>query len=282
MTIKGTFLSFTVLSTGHIQRYHRKFVKIQDYMATYSGIIKAISLVSIFMNYFYSQNQYYFRLINGFIIPEKQLSKKYDEKKKRFEKEFQIKTKKNLMGNLNNNSNIIRRSVQFNLHNSQISIDKTQLKKKRNSMNNYNLQLIINEEHNLIIKREHHERKVLNCLGYILPFYYYTETQKNKNELKFCFESINDNLNIVKVLIRLVRSERLLNVYLKNECQKNKKEKNETIKFDTLHALYSNRKNDIKKNKTLAFKVNSKFDSCNSSTIRFENESKINIKKYLG
>ncbi len=30
MTIKGTFLSFTVLSTGHIQRYHRKFVKIQD------------------------------------------------------------------------------------------------------------------------------------------------------------------------------------------------------------------------------------------------------------
>jgi hypothetical protein len=30
MTIKGTFLSFTILSTGHIQRYHRKFVKIQD------------------------------------------------------------------------------------------------------------------------------------------------------------------------------------------------------------------------------------------------------------
>ncbi len=79
-----------------------------------------------------------------------------------------------------------------------------------------------------------------------------------------------------------MRSERLLNVYLKNENKKNKKEKNETIKFDTLHALYSNRKNDIKKNKTLTFKVNSKFDSCNSSTIRFENESKINIKKYLG
>ena len=52
-------------------------------MATYSGIIKAIYLVSIFMNYFY--NQYYFRLINRFIISEKQLSKKYDERKKRFE-----------------------------------------------------------------------------------------------------------------------------------------------------------------------------------------------------
>ena len=52
-------------------------------MTTYSGIIKAIYLVSIFMNYFY--NQYYFRLINRFIISEKHLSKKYDEKKKRFE-----------------------------------------------------------------------------------------------------------------------------------------------------------------------------------------------------
>ncbi len=55
-------------------------------MATYSRIIKVISLVSIFMNYFYNQNQYYCRLINDlFIISEKQLSKKYDEKKKRFE-----------------------------------------------------------------------------------------------------------------------------------------------------------------------------------------------------
>ena len=53
-------------------------------MGTYNGIIKAIYLVSIFMNYFGIQNQYYFRLINGFIISEKQLSKKYDEKKKRF------------------------------------------------------------------------------------------------------------------------------------------------------------------------------------------------------
>jgi hypothetical protein len=52
-------------------------------MATYCGIINVISLVSLFINYFYNQNQYYCRLINDlFIISEKQLSKKYDEKKK--------------------------------------------------------------------------------------------------------------------------------------------------------------------------------------------------------
>ena len=37
-------------------------------MATYSGIIKAIYLVSIFMYYFYNQNQYYFRLINDLLF----------------------------------------------------------------------------------------------------------------------------------------------------------------------------------------------------------------------
>ena len=271
MTIKGTFLSFTVLSTGHIQRYHRKFVKIQDYMATYSGIIKAISLVSIFMNYFYSQNQYYFRLINGFIIPEKQLSKKYDEKKKKFEKEFQIKTKKNLMGNLNNNSNIIRRSVQFNLHNSQISIDKKQFKRKRNSMNNYNLQLLLNEENNMIIKRNTHERKILNCLGYILPFYLYANSQKNKNELHFCYHSINDNLNVVNVLIRLVRSERLLNTYLENENGTISHEKN----GDTLHFVFNNMKKTTvpKRPRNFAIKFNSNQISENSSTLRYEIES---------
>ena len=35
-------------------------------MTTYSGIIKAIYLVSIFMNYFYNQN--YFRLINDLLF----------------------------------------------------------------------------------------------------------------------------------------------------------------------------------------------------------------------
>ena len=278
-TIPGSFLYFTISFSGHTSTFIRTFNKIQDYTATLSGIIKIISLIAQFCNYFYSQNQYYFRLINGFMIPEHQISKKYENNEKNNKKEIKIDiNKKNKL-----TTNLTRRNSFQNHRNSTIGFfDIRKMKKKRNSMNNYDLQLIINEEHNLIIKREHHERKVLNCLGYILPFYYYTETQKNKNELKFCFESINDNLNIVKVLIRLVRSERLLSVYLKNENKKNKIEKNETIKFDRLHTLYSNRKTDMKKNKTLAFKVNSKFDSCNSSTIRFENESKINIKKYLG
>ena len=37
-------------------------------MSTYNGIIKAISLISIFMNHFYNQNQYYFRLINDLLF----------------------------------------------------------------------------------------------------------------------------------------------------------------------------------------------------------------------
>ena len=141
-------------------------------------------------------------------------------------------------------------------------------------MNNYNLKLLINEENNMIIKREIHQRKSLNCLGYILPFFYYAGTQKNKNELRSCFYSINDNLNIVKVLIRLVRSERLLNVYLDNENNKN--DKNNSNKFDTLHSIFQKlNKNNIKKTKTFGVKIHThdKIDenSNNSSTMKLEN-----------
>ena len=49
-------------------------------MTTYSGIIKAIYLVSIFMNYFY--NQYYFRLINDLLFLKNNYLKNMMKRKK--------------------------------------------------------------------------------------------------------------------------------------------------------------------------------------------------------
>ena len=269
-TVPGTFLSFTVASTGHNLLFIRTFSKVQDYMATLSGIIRIVTIIAQFVNYFYSQNQYYFRLINGFIIPENQISQRYEENKINCEKEFQIKSNRNIKL-----SNIIGRKSAKVFPTSSFFMRVK--KKRRKSMNNYNLKLLINEENNMIIKREIHQRKSLNCLGYILPFFYYAGTQKNKNELRSCFYSINDNLNIVKVLIRLVRSERLLNVYLDNENNKNdKNDKNNSNKFDTLHSIFQKlNKNNIKKTKTFGVKIHThdKIDenSNNSSTMKLEN-----------
>ena len=274
-TIKGCFLSFTALSTGHIIRYNRKYIKIQDYAATFSGIIKLISLIAIFCNYFYSQNQYYFRLINGFIIPEKQINDKYEEKKKKFEKEFQININSPNYNRLNLSS-VKRSSYQNKIYNPVINTNNTNDNKlKRNSMNNYNLQLLLNEENNMIIKRNSQERKNLNCLGYILPFYLYANSQKNKNELHYCYHAINDNLNVVKVLIRLVRSERLLNTYLENENGTNNfKGKH----IETFHFNFKNMKKSYiprkpKRYTNFGIKINSENISENSSTMKCEIES---------
>ena len=78
----------------------------------------------------------------------------------------------------------------------------------------------------------------------------------------------------MKVLIRLVRSERLLNVYLDNENNKNNK--NNSNKFDTLHSIFQKlNKNNIKKTKTFGVKIHThdKIDenSNNSSTMKLEN-----------
>ena len=51
-------------------------------MSTYNGIIKAISLVSIFINYFYNQNQYYFRLINDLLFLKNNYLKNMMKRKK--------------------------------------------------------------------------------------------------------------------------------------------------------------------------------------------------------
>ncbi len=274
-TIKGCFLSFSALSTGHIKRYNRKYIKIQDYAATFSGIIKLISLWAIFSNYFYSQNQYYFRLINGFIIPEKQINDKYEEKKKRFEKEFQTN-----INSPNHNklifTSIKRSSYQNQIHNPVININNINNSKlKRNSMNNYNLKLLLNDENNLIIKRNTLERKSLNCLGYILPFYLYANSQKNKNELDYCYHAINDNLNVVKVLIKLVRSERLLNTYLENENVNNniKEQHVETFHIDFKKMKKSCIPRKPKKYKNFGNKIQSDIFSDNSSTMKCEIES---------
>ena len=51
-------------------------------MATYCGIINVISLVSLFINYFYNQNQYYCRLINDLLFLKNNYLKNMMKRKK--------------------------------------------------------------------------------------------------------------------------------------------------------------------------------------------------------
>ena len=68
--ISRNFLGVTIATTGHTLIFIMKFNKIQDYIATFSGIIKAVTMLVFSVNYFHSQNNYYFSLIKGYVLPE--------------------------------------------------------------------------------------------------------------------------------------------------------------------------------------------------------------------
>ena len=66
-----SFLTLTVLNNGEITIYHRKYQKLQDYIATIGGIIKAITIFGSLINYYNGRNSYYFHIIKNFFITNK-------------------------------------------------------------------------------------------------------------------------------------------------------------------------------------------------------------------
>ena len=70
--IRISSVSFlTVLNNGEITIYHRKYQKLQDYIATIGGIIKAITIYGTLINYYNRRNYYFFHIIKNFFITNK-------------------------------------------------------------------------------------------------------------------------------------------------------------------------------------------------------------------
>ena len=70
-SVPGSFLTLTVLNNGEISIYHRKYQKLQDYIATIGGIIKAITIYGTLINYYNRRNYYFFHIIKNFFITNK-------------------------------------------------------------------------------------------------------------------------------------------------------------------------------------------------------------------
>lgn len=61
----GIFASVSFLTTGERLIYNRRYLKIQDYLASIGGLTKFIEICAGILNYFYSQNTYYLKLIKS-------------------------------------------------------------------------------------------------------------------------------------------------------------------------------------------------------------------------
>ena len=205
-----SFLTFSVIGSGKIFNYKRKYQKIQDYIATLSGIIKLISLVSICLNFSYSRNTYYYRLINGLFFSEycEYNSKKENLKKSKFYN-FHDRISFDLSNKINNKNDS---SIRMGLNN--------------NSFSKNNLSFKINQSNNTIKKIKYCKKKKINNLGYFLPFKIYVNTLKDKLDLLYYYEEINKRLDIVQVLQNLSQNEKFIKLYCENVNNKKYKKLN--------------------------------------------------------
>ena len=103
---KTYFSTLTVLNSINTSTYNKQYTKFQDYIAIIGGIVKIVTLFGTFLNYFNSQNTYYLKIINDFIIEDKEKSKK---KILRINSSIHQKSNK-----FHNNSNDISKNESYN------------------------------------------------------------------------------------------------------------------------------------------------------------------------
>ena len=273
--IERTFLGITILSNGYTMILTRKFTKIQDYIATISGIIKAVIMLVFSLNFFYSQNNYYFKLINGYVLPEQEVKLKFKKKynyKKNSHENLNVFLEQNNGNedNFNSNSERLRNKNKLN----HIISYNEQVLKRNSAITNFNL--IFRNQQNQLIKRLKNTNTKISFIGYIFPFIIYSKYKKNKDALLFCFERINQHLNIVNILKKLAYSDLLMKYSLELQSKSIDNVNNKVN--DNLHNIFNTIKkknlttinNKISKIEIPQIKIKDNDLSFSSSSSKFE------------
>lgn len=177
-TIPGTFTTVTVLSTGTNISYNRKFNKIQEYIATMGGMINCISTIGFLLNYFFSKNSYYLKLIEEFAQ----------------EKEIYVQKKK-LTKSINNTT-----TVSINNFVPGVSLPHATTSESTGSKNKKNKKSGKNSP-----KRQNSE---IHWYQMVLPL---TMTKQRSRSLQKKIETVNKSLNIFEVM-KCVMTNRILDL----------------------------------------------------------------------
>ena len=225
----GTFLTLFIGNSGEVSVYNRKNVKCQDYLATFCGIVKTLSIIFELFNYNFSKNSYYIKIIKDFLI-ENNLEQKNTKKNINFE----------IPSSLNNSDLIVMKktkmisssNLKYKLNEKEIIEQKFKLKIlpiKCMIRKKFDLEIIkkfikiINNRLNII--------EILNKLE-IIEMY----KRKNQNINSFLI----NNSNAFHSIYWKEKDERLTNA---NSSFNNKKINN----FMSFEELKSNRQNNITK-----------------------------------
>ena len=188
--IPNAFLSLTLLNSGNIGYYKRISLKIQDYLATIGGIIKAITFLCQCLNYFNASNSYYCKLIKDFLI-ENQIQKK--------------NIKINEITN-SKNYNIIDKSDGYIFKTPSVQYRTKSIKMSSQNFEFYNKSKSFIFE--TLKEKEIFEKKIRSNF---LPLLFSTKTSQDKKEMKWYIKNINKRLNVINVLNMLEQVEKIKN-----------------------------------------------------------------------
>ncbi len=182
--ISENFLSVSILNSGNINIYKKKYLKIQDYLATIGGIIKAINYICSSLNYFNSKNSYYSKLIRDFLI-ENQIKKKNHNHHK-------------------TNEILLDKSDNIFIKNSNAQIQLNQYSKNKSSLTYKNI------NYNNVIHKLRDKDIFSNKYKFkFLPFTLCIKSNSDRKEINWYIKIINKRLNIINVLNVLEQCDKL-------------------------------------------------------------------------
>ena len=186
----GNFLAFTILNSGKVMIYNRKYFKFQDYLATIGGIIKSISIFCSILNYFNARNAYYTKIITDFII-QNQIKKNFN---------FRNETEKTIIKtNKLSSTKTIQSRFSFYQKSSLGLIGKNNLLnvQQNNDKNINNNDIRSSNSYNVIKQKDSFKKKFGS---HFLPLQLFSKSITEKNEIKYFIKIIHKKLNIINIL----------------------------------------------------------------------------------
>ena len=197
-SIPGAFLTLSVLNNGEISIYNRKYQKVQDYVATIGGIIKAITIFGTLLNYFNSINSYYFYIIKDFMI-ENHLNKNG-------------KMINNNIDKIHNQSNKEISSSNRAINNYSPFLNRPKSEFSSIFKNKTHFGNLMNQSSRVNLDDEIRERKLYSKFCYkFLPSFFFGNNKKEKIKKQWYLSNINKRLNIINVLNLLKKIEEINN-----------------------------------------------------------------------
>lgn len=174
-TIPGTFVTMTILNTGNTLVYNRKYLKLQEYLASVGGITKFVQIIAFILNYTFSQNSYYIKLINDLQVVHSN-------------KQNNIDTPLKHSHAFRNNMIAFSIEPRLEINDSRECLDKEQLQLKR--------KCVLDE-------------RLYKWYYRLLPLRALNKTERDL--LKKCIEAINLKMNIVNMIAKIEDSSLFVN-----------------------------------------------------------------------